>query len=224
MRYNLRNSVLIRSENAAKSHLQKSAHLVGYLEKLPKVEISLDYGCGKLRYLQEIMAISDHVVVVDSAVQLERIQRLPGHKYCSIYDLAVLSNQWSVCTIKDISMHYGRYDAIFCLNVLQVVPLRKIRQSILRRLFNALKHEGSCYICVQYRNSDFKRMIGLDYAKLYGDGMLLDSLRRHSFYGFISPNDLVELVSDSGFTVVDLELNQGSCYLTARKLTHTVGR
>ncbi|WP_244551103.1 hypothetical protein [Bradyrhizobium sp. Rc2d] len=46
--------------------------------------------------------------------------------------------------------------------------------------------------------------------------MLMDSLRGHSFYGLIPPDDLASLVKRAGFAVESIVLDEGSAYLWAK--------
>src|SRR4051812_20546438 len=79
MRYKIRHkgkSIEIRSENAALTHKLQSKALLSFLSSYREVGVSLDYGCGKLRYMRNIRKFSQSVVAVDSLVQLNRKQAI----------------------------------------------------------------------------------------------------------------------------------------------------
>jgi len=74
MRYEIVSGVVIKTENAAKPASQSSGFLKSLLGTLPRVSTSIDYGCGKLRYLDAILEKTDFLTLVDSEIQLSRIQ------------------------------------------------------------------------------------------------------------------------------------------------------
>lgn len=127
MRYRIADGKIIRSENAAKTHHQKSKELVRIIQVLPHVARSLDFGCGKLRYLSDLIETTDQLYVTDSEIQLGRDQRLCGVK-TSILQLARSSNAWSVLSLKQLYSGILTFDRIFCFNVLQVIPSPQLRQ------------------------------------------------------------------------------------------------
>jgi hypothetical protein len=216
MRYRLAGGEIIRSENAAKTHHQKSKELLRLLSRFQRVARTLDFGCGKLRYLSEILDTTDHLYVTDSEVQLTRTQRLFG-QMTSIRDLVRLSNAWSVLSLKELYCGDVRFNRIFCLNVLQVIPFRPLRQAILRRLANVLDNNGEIVVVVQYRNSDFSRMSRMENASPFEDGMLLRFSRGVSFYAFIKPPVLEQMVREAGLTITHKHVHDGSCYIIATR-------
>jgi 2-polyprenyl-3-methyl-5-hydroxy-6-metoxy-1,4-benzoquinol methylase len=205
---------VVRSENAAKTHHQKSKELVRLVESLDHVSSTLDFGCGKLRYLDEISATTDHLFVTDSDVQLNRQQRLLDQT-TSIVELARGSNKWSALSLKHLYAEHFRFDRIFCLNVLQIIPSPRLRRSILRRLRARLKPAGELVVVVQYRNSDFARMSKLPNARRYRDGMVLTFSRGVSFYAFIKPARLAQMIAAAGLKVAHCHVHDGSCYIIA---------
>jgi hypothetical protein len=58
-------------------------------------------------------------------------------------------------------------------------------------------------------------MAKLATAEPWHDGFLLNSLRGYSFYAFIPPNALIEMIEQAGFQVVSQQLNEGSVYVWA---------
>lgn len=119
--------------------------------------------------------------------------------------------------LRDFNQIFEYFDRVILANVLQVVPIIALRSIILRRIFRSLRPGGELVLVVQYRNSDFNRMLKMPNARLYLDGMAIKHIRGTSFYAFIRPADLKEIVTSQGFQIVQIKLNEGSCYIIARK-------
>lgn len=215
MHYKLREGVVIKTENAAKPDLQASKVLSHYISHLEPVASSFDYGCGKLRYTKPIMKTTDTLTVVDSEIQIGRIQTIHGNM-TSIRDFARRSNRLEAVNVMEFSNNREAFDRAFCINVLSVIPFFSSRRRVLTLIRQRLRAGGMCLFVVQYRNSDFSRMGGLTNARPWRDGFLIDSLRGFSFYGLISPQRLTALVESCGFEIVDQILNDGSVFLLAR--------
>lgn len=216
MHYKLCSGIIIKSENAAKPHTQRSAFLQNLLTQLPTVESSFDYGCGKLRYLAPLLETSDTLALVDSEVQLSRPQRLLNRQ-TTIRNIARASNCLRAFDVSEFEMSPDRFDRGFCINVLSVIPFFAERRRTLERIRSKLRKGGRCLFVVQYRNSDFFRMRGMPNARLWRDGFLLDSRRGYSFYGLIAPDRLVSMLRAAQFAVDDLKINQGSAYVWASR-------
>jgi SAM-dependent methyltransferase len=214
MHYNLPGGRLVKSENAAKPAPQPSRFLIEMIGKLPLVNNSVDYGCGKLRYSEVLLQTTELLAVVDSEIQVSRQQVLRG-TFGSIRDFFHGSNRVSVFSTTEFDDSHGSYDRAFCLNVLSAIPLLEVRQRVLDQILRKLKPGACCLFVVQYRNSDFTRMSKLPTAEPWQDGFLINSLRGYSFYALISPRALAEMVETAGFAVVSQHLNEGSVYLWA---------
>lgn len=215
MRYRLPGGTILRAENAAKPASQRSEYLDAIIRGLPPVESSVDYGCGKLRYLNAMLETSERVDLVDSEVQLARLQILDGSK-TTIRSLIGSSNRISAFNTVEFASQVGGYDRGFCINVLSAIPYSFARRNALRLLRHSLRQGAECLFVVQYRNSDFTRMASLPYARKWQDGILLKSWRGSSFYALISPERLTIMVRNAGFDIANVHLNDGSIYLWGR--------
>lgn len=216
MRYRIRGHGIISSENAAKPPSQKNKFLVNAIACLDPVERTLDYGSGKLRYLHDILKKSDFVSIVDSDIQNNRMQIIFG-KYQCISDLYIGDNAVEVLTSKELNGVTCYYDRAFLLNVLQIVPIPQIRLVILQRIYKSLRSGGQLFAVVQYRNSDFTRMLSMDNASKFRDGMVIKHLRGTSFYAFIRPAEFQSLITQAGFIITKCKLHDGSCYVWAER-------
>lgn len=211
MHYKIGSSIVIKTENAAKPEKQASSYLKELLAKLPVVDSSFDYGCGKLRYLD---AILEKTSTLSLEIQLSRIQKLKDSE-TSIRTLLKRSNRISIYNDEQFTELNAKYDRGFCINVLSVMPIIDRRRRALELIRSKLRPKGTCLFVVQYRNSDFTRMSKMSNARPGRDGFLIQSLRGYSFYGLISPETLTAMVKKAGFSVQQVSLNEGSAYLFA---------
>lgn len=218
MHYRLPGGAIVRSENAAKPERQKSSYFVAILSKLAPVERTLDYGCGKLRYLEDLLLTTEELYVTDSDIQLTRGQILFGCRG-NIIDFLRPRNHVHVIGLKKFNEVRDFFDRVILANVLQVVPMVRLRSIIIRRIFRSLRPGGELIAVVQYRNSDFDRMMKMPNSYRYSDGMVIRHIRGTSFYGFIRPPVLQELLTSEGFEISETKLYDGSCYITAHKPT-----
>jgi hypothetical protein len=214
MHYKLNSGVEIKTENAAKPESQASQFLLGLLRDLPHVPSAFDYGCGKLRYQKAIADKSDTLAIVDSEIQLMRIQMIQKDN-TSIREIFEHSNRVFVYNETQFATLSARFERGFCINVLSVIPSIKHRKQVLEVIRGKLLSGGRCLFVVQYRNSDFNRMRRLPNAKPWLDGFLIDSLRGYSFYGLISPQRLEAFLKRSGFRICEARLNEGGAYMWA---------
>lgn len=75
LNYNM-HGVNIRSENAAKPHTMPSRYLCEYIRSIEKNGHALDFGCGKLRYSDELISKFDEVTFLDSKGNLKESKLL----------------------------------------------------------------------------------------------------------------------------------------------------
>jgi SAM-dependent methyltransferase len=214
MRYKLKSGVEIRTENAAKPETQQSKFLLDLISNLPHVAWAFDYGCGKLRYQRAIAATADVLALVDSEIQLSRVQVLRG-KQTSIRSIFRESNRTQVYSDIEFQALDAKFERSFCINVLSVIPSYVRRREVLSTVRRKLRGDGECLFVVQYRNSDFDRMKKMSNAIPRLDGFLIDSLRGHSFYGMIAPARLEASLRRAGFEIRETRLNEGRAYTWA---------
>jgi hypothetical protein len=214
MRYKLASGIEIRTENAAKPETQPSKFLLSLIANLPHVASTFDYGCGKLRYQRAIADTTDVLAIVDSEVQLSRLQMLRG-KEISIRNVFKQSNRIQVYNAVEFQELNTRFERGFCINVLSVIPSYTHRRKLLNVIHGKLRRGGECLFVVQYRNSDFTRMSKMSNAKPWLDGFIIDSLRGYSFYGLIPPDRLEASLKRAGFRVHETKLNEGTAHTWA---------
>jgi hypothetical protein len=214
--YKLGRDIIIRTENAAKPHNQNSAYLKSLILSLETVSSSFDYGCGKLRYKDAILRVTDTLALVDSEVQIGREQMICGER-TTIRASVQRSNRANAYNTTEFARLQSKFDRGFCINVLSIIPIAAARQRVLHLIRAKLHTGGTCLFVVQYRNSDFTRMRALPNARSFLDGFLINSSSHgHSFYGLISPERLGAMVVNAGFEIIDQKLNEGSVYMITR--------
>jgi hypothetical protein len=214
MRYKLPRGIEIKAENAAKPESQASKFLSALISNLTHVPSTFDFGCGKLRYQRVIADTTDVLALVDSEIQLSRLQTLRG-KGNSIRNIYRQSNRISIYNDVEFQRLDAHFDRGFCINVLSVIPSYACRRHVLGLIHSKLKRDGECLFAVQYRNSDFTRMRKMSNAVPWLDGFIINSLRGYSFYGIILPDRLERFLKRAGFRVRETTLNEGSAYIWA---------
>jgi SAM-dependent methyltransferase len=186
------------------------------MHSLPPVTASLDYGCGKLRYIEHILERTETLTVVDSNTQLSRTQQILGKK-TSIRQLFSGKNNVRVLDAGEFVRFASVYDRAFCINTLSVIPIMSIRLNVIQKIYTQLAQGGVALFVVQYRNSDFSRMLSRPEATAWRGGILLNSLRGYSYYGLIPPSELKECIAEGGFERMETKLHDGSAYVFAVK-------
>lgn len=205
----------IHSENAAKPCSQSSAALNRWLRRMPQVQRALDYGCGKLRYTPLIADKCAELALVDSSIQLDRIQKIRGKK-TTVRMYA--KRRWPRCqifSIEEFEQCRVRYEFVLCANVLSAIPDQRVRSSALLRIASALAKKGTCLFVSQYRNSYFKEVARSPHAKRHLDGWILETQRGAYYYGILSKEKLIYLVSTHNLSVVQAWTEGESAYVVA---------
>ncbi len=193
----------IRSENAAKPASSASRWVLKWIRGLSSGARGLDIGCGKLRYTIPLARQILSVTAVDSAVQVNRKQKLKG-KVCSVREYArrALPNV-RVCAFGESLWRSERYDVVICTNVLSAIPCRRTRKQLIKRALRSLNPGGTLLVTTQFKNSHYSSWKTSPNAKPYMDGFIVESRQRTSFYGLIDARALTRLCRSSGFDVVD---------------------
>jgi len=205
----------IRTENAAKPVSQPSTYLRDWLLSHLAVSEALDYGCGKLRYTGYLAKVAGFVAVVDSEIQLSRVQTIAGLQ-TSIREF--VARRWPnvrAYNVSEFSRVAPRFELALCANVLSAIPQKGPRIEAIRVVASHLNQAGVGLFTVQSRNSYFKAWASDPKARRYGDGWLVPSDGRASFYGIITRPKLERLVSEAGMHVVKSWVHGESSYVLA---------
>jgi len=217
MRYTV-NGTVIRSENAAKPSTDAATYLVNWLHDRKRTHSALDYGCGKLRYTHHLARRSKHVGLVDSQLQLTRMQRILGRR-TSIVEYA--KTQWPSHTIQALPEFWRRptrrYGFVLCANVLSTIPCEMVRARSLRAIRSALQSSGNALFVNQHTNSYFTKVRARPTTRVHLDGWIAESAAGATYYGILRKNAVVELVRSLGFVVEDAWVKGQSNYVLASK-------
>ena len=216
MHYNV-NDCVIKSENAALSSKQKNSQIVRFIEDLDNCNSILDYGCGKCRYSKLLFEKSNALTLVDSEIQVNRIQIIHNERTTIREFASKRLNSSKVVTIEEIDTINDKYDFILCSNVLSAIPLEEFRIKALENIYNLLSNNGKALISVQYRNSYFDTYKTNPNAQEHYDGWIIKTGNSYSFYGLIKPDALIDLCENVGLIIKKKILKDGSIYLFLQK-------
>lgn len=214
MRYKIA-ELEIRSENAAKPIIQASSVLVTWISTMMQVDSALDYGCGKLRYAEYLAARCRRLTLVDSEIQLDRVQKIAG-EYNTVKDYA--QKRWPhsrALSVEQFARDPSKYDFVLCANVLSAIPLENVRLQVLTRLSKSLKKHGRCLIVAQYRNSYFKQVATSEKAVAHLDGWILKTKRANFYFGILRREKICTLATANGFRIIEAWADGQSAYVLA---------
>ncbi len=201
MRYLVRGRQ-IRTENAAKTHHQASSRTIGAFTELAPHQRVLDYGCGKLRYLKSLAPLCKLLTLVDSAVQLNRPQRLFGRRTSVRAYVAIWWPHARVLDLNEFANDRQRYDFILCANVLSAIPSASIRLRVLRVLATRMARGGMCLVVNQHRNSDFSSAARRPTSLPHLGGYILSGSRGASYYAPLGRDQILPLLLRTGHRVI----------------------
>ncbi len=201
MHYKIK-GIEIRSENAAKPAMAAASSLVKWLCNRKGTPSALDYGCGKLRYTHYLVQRSKHIGLVDSKIQLTRIQKVHGQKTSvEMYARKMWKSRSIQCLEEFWRQPARRYYFILCANVLSAIPCSKARARSLRAIHAALKPKGQILFVNQHRNSYFTKALKSPSLRPHLDGWVAESTNCASYYGILCKEAVIKLVSRFGFQI-----------------------
>lgn len=208
----------IRSENAAKSTGNPSSPLVDWILSRSRVKRALDYGCGKLRYARYLARRCSHLTLVDSRLQLERLQIIAGR---STTVERYARRHWPSCRIYAAEDFWqgvdDQYDLVLCANVLSAIPSRGIRARSLRAIKSCLHPTGTCLVVNQYANSYFRQARSRRDAIDHLDGWLLPSSMGASYYGILDRDKILRILRAVGFRLLNAWIDGQSSFVLVRR-------
>jgi SAM-dependent methyltransferase len=207
----------IRSENAAKPLSQAAQPLVKWLRRSSHVSLALDYGCGKLRYSGHLAKKCRRLTLVDSRIQLDRVQMVAGRR-ATVREFA--KRKWPNCkvlSVEEFDAPRSTYDFILCANVLSAIPDKSVLSQVLGRLSRSLKPRGLCLFVSQYRNSDFRKMAASKNARPHLYGWILVTKRGAFYYGVLDVGRVKELIERRGFLITESWTEGESAYVLATR-------
>lgn len=214
MHYKIGNC-LIKSENAAKSHKQQSIYLRNLINSEDKIESTLDYGCGKLRYSEILVSKSSKQVFIDSQLQLERQQIIHNERTSITEFVKIKYRNASTIALENIDNIADKFDFILCSNVISAIPCVNERSKSIKRIKRLLKNGGKALFVCQYKDIYFESYKSRADCEEYFDGFLIKNKKSYSFYGLITPIILEKLITDNGMKIIRKIDRKGSIYIYA---------
>lgn len=145
----------------------------------------LDYGAGKLRNAKHLNSKGFCVDVLDTPLQTSK------WGYEDFFDVGFIYD--------DVSKITKTYDAILCSFVLNVIPDREDRVSILKDIKKLLKETGIAVI----ETRSGKDIVNSKTAQAYRDGYLMGNGKVKTFQRAINKAELIEMSKEAGLKVVD---------------------
>lgn len=188
----------IKSQNAAKSYKQKSRFVEEYLKLQPEYKNTLDFGCGKLRYSENLIEISRNITFLDSFEQINRPQKIYDTS-TTVKDFIKMNYEKANCEIfENIENHPNKYDFIFCSNVLSAIPCEVTFERVLNQIYELLTKSGKAVIINQHRNSYFNNYIK---GEKHFFGYIYEGKNGYSYYGLINNNRLIRKLKKSNLNI-----------------------
>jgi 2-polyprenyl-3-methyl-5-hydroxy-6-metoxy-1,4-benzoquinol methylase len=217
VRYKVQN-LEIRSENTAKPIVQASQYLKRWIKSQKVFDNVLDFGCGKLRYSKTLALRARKLTLVDSKIQLDRIQKIDGEK-TTIYDYVDSHIKHArVLTFDEFQQDFQKYDLELCAFVLSSIPNVRARNRVLKSLCEKLQSSGRCLFVSQFKDHYYEKISKLPYSKPFLDGWLRVTPVGNFYYGLIDRGKLERIVIKTGFNIEKSWIVKGKySYLLAMK-------
>lgn len=208
------NGITIRSENAAKPHTMPSNYLCNYIKSSVKNGRALDFGCGKLRYSEQLIDKFEAVTFLDSRKQLERVQIIRGVQTTIPEYVANNYNKANVVPFESMDKITLHYDFILCANVLSAIPCESTIDKIISGIRGLLKEDGEALIVNQYKSSYFKRYeIGIKHLH----GYIYQNSHNASYYGLLDETLVSKICLDNNLSIIKSWSKAGSSYVVVGK-------
>ena len=208
------NGITIRSENAAKPHTMPSSYLCNYIKGSIKNGRALDFGCGKLRYSEQLVNKFETVTFLDSRKQLERVQIIRGVRTTIPEYVTNNYKNANVVPFESIDKITSHYDFILCANVLSAIPCKSTIYKIISAVRELLKSDGEAMIVNQYKSSYFKKYeSGIKHLH----GYIYQNSRNASYYGLLDENVVSKICLDNNLEIIKSWSKAGSSYVVVGK-------
>ena len=166
----------------------------------------VDMGCGKLRHLNFFTQYAKNIVLVDTAWQIERVQKF-GDMTCTMSQyIETLKNKnckFEIHKIDDFEVQNHCADIVVSTAVMDVV-LKKARKQIASAAYQNLRPGG--YFVVIVPRNDSSILVRCKQENKYQDGFVFKNRGNNirTFYtNYRDHSKLIKLLANSGFTLID---------------------
>ena len=193
--------MIIRVENTAISNgVSKSAIELERL--LDTNDHGLDFGAGKLRNSYYLQSKGIDVSIVDTPLQIERIN-FKGYKtaiFKDVFDgMSLLPNE--------------TYNKVLCSFVLNVIPEQKEREEVIGVIYRTLMDGGWLFLEVRRSHGIMKNK----HMEKWKDGYLVGEGNIRTFQKPFEEKEVIEIVSKAGFRIEAIRNFSDSYVAIARK-------
>ncbi|EEZ3905353.1 methyltransferase domain-containing protein, partial [Escherichia coli] len=194
-----------------------SNYLCKQIESTNKNGNALDFGCGKLRYSEQLVNKFETVTFLDSRRQLERVQIIRGVQ-TTIPDYVINNyKNANIVSYENIDKITNHYDFILCANVLSAIPCESTIHKVLSAIRKLLKSDGEALIVNQYKSSYFKRYeSGIKHLH----GYIYQNSRNAFYYGLLDVDTVSKICSDNNLEIIKSWSKAGSSYVVVGKHIH----
>ncbi|EAO7773288.1 class I SAM-dependent methyltransferase, partial [Salmonella enterica] len=191
-----------------------SSYLCDHIKNSIKNGRALDFGCGKLRYSEQLVNKFEAVTFLDSRKQLERVQIIRGVQTTIPEYVANNYKNANVVPFESIDKITSLYDFILCANVLSAIPCKSTIYKIISAIRELLKSDGEAMIVNQYKSSYFKKYeSGIKHLH----GYIYQNSRNASYYGLLDENTVSEICLDNKLAIIKSWSKAGSSYVVVGK-------
>ncbi|EGI6850819.1 methyltransferase domain-containing protein, partial [Escherichia coli] len=187
------------------------------IESTNKNGNAIDFGCGKLRYSEQLVNKFETVTFLDSRRQLERVQIIRGVQ-TTIPDYVINNyKNANIVSYENIDKITNHYDFILCANVLSAIPCESTIHKVLSAIRELLKSDGEALIVNQYKSSYFKRYeSGIKHLH----GYIYQNSRNAFYYGLLDVDTVSKICSDNNLEIIKSWSKAGSSYVVVGKHIH----
>ncbi|EGB9092105.1 class I SAM-dependent methyltransferase [Escherichia coli] len=194
-----------------------SNYLCKQIESTNKNGNALDFGCGKLRYSEQLVNKFETVTFLDSRRQLERVQIIRGVQ-TTIPDYVINNyKNAKIVSYENIDKITNHYDFILCANVLSAIPCESTIHKVLSAIRELLKSDGEALIVNQYKSSYFKRY---ERGIKHLHGYIYQNSRNAFYYGLLDVDTVSKICSDNNLEIIKSWSKAGSSYVVVGKHIH----
>ncbi|WP_250953649.1 class I SAM-dependent methyltransferase [Escherichia coli] len=194
-----------------------SNYLCKQIESTNKNGNALDFGCGKLRYSEQLVNKFETVTFLDSRRQLERVQIIRGVQ-TTIPDYVINNyKNAKIVSYENIDKITNHYDFILCVNVLSAIPCESTIHKVLSAIRELLKSDGEALIVNQYKSSYFKRY---ERGIKHLHGYIYQNSRNAFYYGLLDVDTVSKICSDNNLEIIKSWSKAGSSYVVVGKHIH----
>jgi hypothetical protein len=162
---------IITVENSAPSQIIPAKSVIKASEILKSLGVKsvVDFGCGRLRNLTIYSRQFHSITLVDTKLQCEKILKNP-----------LYTSRHKLCTDTEFSKINQKYDAVFLIMVLHIIPEENKRIEILKAIVNKLNIDGFLVVDVPTGEKYYRNKCSLNNKFL--DGWIMKNGTTNTFY------------------------------------------